>query len=177
MRSKDQILLENLYSKEILKEFNINSEDDMFEKQFRWFSNEANERISNLKSAQFTSSLDYNVENEKLIIMFPSVEFLSDVNINIDMSLESQIDDIESTISNFINEKNINGLMFDVHASADKNAEPDEIERIGTGNEWIGISLELPEMDIFAKEQFDKYFKLLSIINNFLLSLTDKFKQ
>jgi hypothetical protein len=109
--------------------------------------------------------------------MFPSVEFLSDVKINIDMSLESQIDDIKSTISNFINEKNINGLMFDVYASGDERAEPDEIERIGTGNEWIGVSLELTEMDIFAEEQFDRYFKLLSIINNFLLSLTDKFKQ
>jgi hypothetical protein len=193
MRSKDQILLENLYSKQILKE-NIDGGDrhgyfpdnqgnepidgvDPEEMKFHWFSDEANERISNLKTAQFTSSLDYNVENEKIIILFPSVEFLSDVNINIDMSLESQIDDIKSTISNFINEKNINGLMFDVNASADEQAEPDKIERIGTGNEWIGVSLELPEMDIDAEEQFDRYFKLLSIINNFLLSLTDKFKQ
>jgi hypothetical protein len=182
MRSKDQILLENLYS-QILNEIN---NDEEFDKEFENFRN----RLSNISDgikdvfnkdirlAEIPDDFDFTVENGVEKVMFPEVSFFSDININIDRSIEDQINEIETIIDKFIKMKNYGGVEFSVNHSADTQSVPDEIERIGTGNEWIGVSLIVPSRNLTIEIGLvEWYLDVLKQINNFLLSLTNRFIQ
>jgi len=173
MKTKDDILLESAYQK-ILERY-MDTEDDQ-ESLFNRYQQEFNEFLqSQRKTVGSNGGLDYNTdESGEMVLYIPQISFSSDVNIDRDLDINSQVDRVRNTIINFIDKnpelKNIIDVEdINVGHSIDKGVE--EITD-ATENEWIGVTIYIKQDIEVNEDRFPYFLKMIKFINDFLLNLT-----
>lgn len=171
MKYNDDILLESAYEK--ILEHNQNIEDDQ-ESLFNRYNQEFKNVLSNCKTVN-SASLDYDIDdNGELFFYVPSLTFYSDINIDRDMDIESQINRGYTTIQNFIDKnpelKNVIDLK-EVSVSHSRDDRFDEDETTGTENEWIGISITTKEDITLKEDDFKRFLVIIKFIDTFLVNL------
>lgn len=173
MRTKDQILLEEAY-KTIL-EFSTISENQS-SGEFEKYKKILQDFFSNLKTAEFDlSGLDYSDENGILTLMMPSVRFSSDVNIDNDLDVDSQISRTEKSLYSFLDKNpQLKEIITDINVerSYDDINSDNEFAGTDSDNEWIGVNIYTGDDIHIDKNSLEKFLTIMKFINDFLINLT-----
>jgi len=172
MKTKDDILLENAYEKIIERNEDIENEQESlfnrYEQEFDTFLDDQCETVDH-------DSLDYDIdESGELFFYMPTIRFSSDVNIDRDLDIDSQVDRARNMILNFIDKnptlKNVIDMdEISVEHSADKHIG---IETVATENEWIGVNIYTKENIEIKEEGFQNFLKMVKFVDSFLTNLT-----
>lgn len=171
MKTNDDIILENAYQKILERYDDIDNDHESlfgrYETEFDTFLN------TQCRTADSNGGLDYDTdESGELFFYLPSIRFSSDVNIDRDMDIQSQVQRVKPTIENFLVKNGLQNLVDNVSVGHSADDRIEEEDRTGTENEWIGVTIYTKEDIVVNEDEFQNLLKKIKFINDFLLNLT-----